>query len=166
PSVGIGADGTVYFGYGDGDGHPKVAVSHDQGRTWTNVRDVGVPFGTNHTAFSAVVAGDGDRAAYAYLGTPEPSAGAFGDNPSWPGVWHLYVATTYDGGNTWTTVDATPNDPVQRGTICGGGFTGCGNGTRNLLDFMDVSVDRDGRVLVGYADGCIDACRAGRPNSF
>src|SRR5207244_2736409 len=105
PSVGIGADGTVYFGYGDGDGHPKVAVSHDQGRTWTNVRDVGVPFGTNHTAFSAVVAGDGDRAAYAYLGTPDPRAAAFGDNPSWPGVWHLYVATTYDGGNTWTTVD-------------------------------------------------------------
>jgi hypothetical protein len=166
PSVGIASDGTVYFGYDDGDGHPRVAVSHDHGRTWTNVRDVGVPFRIAQSAFPAAVAGDADRAAFAFLGTPETSAGAFGDDPKWPGVWHLYVATTYDGGNTWTTVDATPADPVQKGTICGGGFNGCGNGTRNLLDFMDATVDKDGRVLVGFADGCIDTCSGGGPGSF
>jgi hypothetical protein len=166
PSVGTGTDGTVYFGWGDGDGHPKIAVSHDHGRTWTNTRDVGVPFGIVHTAFASVVAGDSDRAAFAFLGSPEPSAGAFGDNPSWPGVWHLYVAETFDGGNTWTTVDATPDDPVQRGTICGGGTLGCDNGTRNLLDFMGITVDKAGRVLVGYADGCVDACAITGPNSF
>jgi hypothetical protein len=81
-------------------------------------------------------------------------------------VWHLYVAETYDGGNTWTTVDATPDDPVQRGTICAGGTLGCGNGTRNLLDFMGITVDKQGRVLVGYADGCVDACAISGPNSF
>jgi hypothetical protein len=26
--------------------------------------------------------------------------------------------------------------------------------TRNLLDFFDITIDRDGRVLVGYVDGC------------
>jgi hypothetical protein len=166
PSLGVGADNTVYLGYGDADGHAKVAVSHDHGRTWTNIRDVGLPLGIQHTAFASVVAGDGDRAAFAFLGSPEPSAGAFADNPAWPGVWHLYVAETFDGGNTWTTVDATPNDPVQRGTICAGGTLGCGNGTRNLLDFMGVTVDKQGRVLVGYADGCIDACAITGPNSF
>jgi hypothetical protein len=166
PSVGIATDGTVYLGYDDGDGHARVAVSHDHGRTWTNVRDVGIPFGIQNSAFPAAVAGDPDRAAVAFLGTPYGGPGAFGDDPNWPGVWHLYVATTYDGGNTWTTVDATPNDPVQRGTICGGGFTGCGNGTRNLLDFMDATVDKGGRVLVGYADGCIDSCVAAAPDSF
>jgi len=166
PSVGIASDGTVYVGYDDGDGHPKVAVSHDHGLSWTNVRDVGVPFKIANSAFPATVAGDPDRAAFAFLGTPETSAGAMGDDPKWPGVWHLYVATTYDGGNTWTTVDATSADAVQKGTICGGGFGGCDNGTRNLLDFMDATVDKDGRVLVGYADGCIDACSAGGPNSF
>ena len=55
---------------------------------------------------------------------------------------------------------------MQRGTICGGGFTGCDNGTRNLLDFNDATVDRQGRVLVGYADGCLDACVAAPPNTF
>ncbi len=166
PSVGTGANNTVYLGYGDGDGHPKVSVSHDHGATWGSTRDVGVPFGIKHTAFPAMIAGDDDRAAFAFLGTSEAAGGAFADDPSWPGVWHLYVATTTDGGNTWTTVDATPNDPVQRGTICGGGTTGCNNGTRNLLDFMGITVDNGGRVQVGYADGCIDACAAAGPNSF
>src|SRR5205085_7872217 len=144
PSVGIASDGTVYFGYDDGDGHAKVAVSHDHGNTWTNIRDVGAPLGVASSAFPEVVAGDSDRAAFAFLGTTYTGAGAMGDDPNWPGAGHLYVATTYDGGNTWTTVDATPSDPVQRGTICGGGFTGCSNGTRNLLDFNDITVDAKG----------------------
>ena len=57
---------------------------------------------------------------------------------------------------TWVTRDATPHDPVQRGSLCTGGTT-CGN-DRNLLDFMDVTLDDHGRVLVGYADGCIGKC--------
>jgi hypothetical protein len=49
---------------------------------------------------------------------------------------------------------------VQRGSICTGGTT-CGD-DRNLLDFMDITVDKQGRVLVGWADGCTGACaRAG-----
>jgi hypothetical protein len=166
PSVGIASDGTVYLGYDDGDGHARVAVSHDRGKTWTNIRDVGLPVGVLGSAFPAAIAGDPNRAAVAFLGTSYGGGGAFGDTPTWPGVWYLYVATTYDGGNTWTTVNATPNDPVQRGTICGGGFNGCANGTRNLLDFMDATVDKAGRVLVGFADGCVNSCVPAGPNSF
>src|SRR5260370_35308233 len=29
---------------------------------------------------------------------------------------------------------------------------------RNLLDFNDITVDKFGRVLVGYADGCTGSC--------
>ncbi len=54
------------------------------------------------------------------------------------------------------TSDATPNDPVQRGSICTGGTT-CGN-DRNLLDFIDVTVDKTGHIEAAFADGCIDAC--------
>jgi hypothetical protein len=60
---------------------------------------------------------------------------------------------TYDGGNTWTTYNATPNDPVQRGCIWNGGG---GNPCRNLLDFNGIAIDAVGRVLVVYTDGCID----------
>jgi hypothetical protein len=162
PSVGIAADGTLYFGWLNGDGHPFVAVSHDQGDTWTNIQDVGTAFGIQNIAFPAVVAGDPDRAAFAFLGTTAAGA-AGGQDSNFPAAWHLYVSHTYDGGATWVTVDATPNDPVQRGTICDQGTTCATN--RNLLDFMDATVDARGRVLVGYADGCVGGCVNGGPAS-
>jgi hypothetical protein len=42
---------------------------------------------------------------------------------------------------------------VQRGVVCTNGTT-CPDGTRNLLDFNDLTVDKQGRVLAAYADGC------------
>jgi len=156
PTVAVGAKGTVYFGFGNGDGRAMVAVSHDRGLTWSQPVDLGASFKVLDTAFMTGAAGDDDRGAIAFLGSTTP--GANGDDPSSPAVWYLYVAVTYDGGATWTTVNATPGDPVQRGTICAGGTTGCPNGTRNLLDFMDLQVDRRGRPVVGFADGCTGAC--------
>jgi hypothetical protein len=163
PAVGIGSDGTLYFGSSNGNGHAYVAVSHDQGETWTNITDVGAPLGIQNIVFPAVVAGDGARAAFAFLGTTA-GGNATGDDPSFPAVWHLYVAHTYTGGSAWQTVDVTPTDPVQRGTICTSGTT-CGT-TRNLLDFLGITTDGEGRVLVGYADGCVGACVNGGTNPF
>lgn len=166
PSVGVASDGTLYFGYQactyDTSGfciqsQPRIAVSHDKGQTWQYDTNVGATFGINNAVFPEVVAGDGNRAAFAFLGTP--SSGNYNSQPTFNGIWHLYIATTYDGGQHWTTVDATPNDPVQRGSICDGG-TGCSNtpDDRNLLDFMDITIDKTGRVLVGYPDGCVGKC--------
>jgi hypothetical protein len=159
PSVSAGKDGTVYFGYGDGTGKPKIAVSTDEGKTWTRSVDVGIPFGIKNTEFSEVIAGDGNRAAFAFLGTPtrgSTQASGFGKSADGSrftgGEWHMYVATTYDRGKTWTTVDTTPKDPVQRGCIWN---SGGGNPCRNLLDFNDITIDKTGHVLVGFADGCV-----------
>ncbi|HEX9942035.1 MAG TPA: sialidase family protein [Thermoanaerobaculia bacterium] len=163
PSVGIASDGTVYFCYVGGDGHPYVAASQDQGATWTSPQDVGTAHGIKNAVFPAAVAGDGDRAACGFLGTTT-AGDATGDDPSFPAVWKLYVAHTYNGGASWVTVDVKPGDVVQRGTICMAGTT-CGT-TRNLLDFMDATSDEECRVLVGYADGCVGACDSAGPNSF
>jgi len=176
PSVGIATDGTVYFGADDGNSLPLIAVSHDRGLTWSNPVNVGAfaapqqtgeTQGVKQASFPEVVAGDPNRAAFAFLGSTTSAPGGGGDDPNWPGIWHLYAAHTYDGGSTYTTIDVTPNDPVQRNaTICAGGPTGCPNGTRNLLDFNDASVDQDGRAIIGYADGCIGDCVTKGPNSF
>jgi hypothetical protein len=164
PSVGIGKDGTVYFGYGDADLVPRVAVSHDKGQTWVNDQPVNGAYAVKTLAFPAMTAGDNDRAAYAYLATTEAGL-AMGSGTGFRGVWHLYVATTYDSGKSWVTTDVTPNDPVQRGNICDAGLS-CPSDpidTRNLLDFMDVQVDNKGRILVAYADGCTSPdCIAGK----
>src|SRR5439155_25758973 len=122
-----------------------------------------------------VFAGDPKRSAFAFFGTEtggenwqcgqgdDCSANGTGINarPPFTGVWYLYVASTYDGGVTWTTQNITPGDPVQRGGICQSSTC------RNLLDFFDATIDKEGRILIGYDDGCITAsCLNGGNNDF
>lgn len=152
PSIAAGMNNTIYFGYVNVDGHAKIATSQDRGLHWSKSKDAGTPFGIQNAEFAEVTAGDDSRAAFAFLGTPTAGDTQSGD---FQGVWHLYVAFTYNTGRTWTTVDATPSNPVQRGCIWNGGGS---NPCRNLLDFNDITVDKFGRVLVGYADGCTGSC--------
>jgi PKD repeat protein len=156
PAIGIGQNNvgkpagqisnTIYFGWVSGDGHAHIAHSPDEGATWQDDTDISSIIGSQNSVFPIVVAGDDNRAAYGFLGT----------DPDFPNkqVWHLYVATTYDGGHSWLLVDATPDDPVQIGNVCLLGI-GC-SGARNLLDFNGIDVDKEGRVLIGYTDGCVN----------
>lgn len=169
PSVAVGAANTLYFGYVNA-GHPRVVVSKDHGKTWISNKDVGTSFAIQNTVFPAVVAGDDNRAAFAFLGTP--TAGNYQDAANFTGIWHLYISVTYDGGTSWTTVNATPNDPVQVGSIriqegvepAGRHFTTgldtplLDRGDRNLLDFINATADKQGRLVVAYADGCVNGC--------
>ena len=102
--------------------------------------------------FPAVVAGDGDRAAFGFLGST--TGGNFQDLAAFQGIWNFYVAITYDRGAHWVTINATQGDPVQKGAICLAGIL-CSSGNRNLLDFNDITVDKLGRILGAYADGCV-----------
>lgn len=151
-SVATTPSGWAYVAWEGANQHQYVTLTKDHGAHWGPNVDVSAPAGLRATAFSAMVAGDDARAAVAFLGTSD--AGQAND-ASFQGAWWLYVAFTYDGGATWTTVRASP-DPVQYGWICSGGI-GC-PGQRNLLDFLDASVDPQGRVLVAYADGCPPGC--------
>jgi hypothetical protein len=163
PSVAQASDGTVYLGYQDVSGHPKIAVSHNEGKSWSASIDVGrfhdpygtqdgLPNGIQNSEFPEVITGSAGRAAFAFLGTGTP--GPYQD-PGFKGVWYLFVSYTYDGGRTWHTVNATPRDPVQRGCIWHlGGFNDC----RNMLEFNDIALDREGHVLVAYTDGCTGSC--------
>src|SRR5438067_9646548 len=161
PAVGIDNNGRVYFAMSSstvantatGGSNAVVATSTDKGLTWQNIYDVGAVYGLKNIAFPAAVAVDASRAAVAFYGSTtsgDQSANSFS------GIWHLYVASTFDGGLHWTTADVTPKDPMQRGCIwMHGGADIC----RNLLDFFDMTVDKQGRVQVGYVDGCTDgAC--------
>jgi len=196
PSVSIDADGNVYFVYqaedrltgiangtdNAGDTHPKVAVSHDRGLHWEPSIDVGATVingnPIKNATFVTATAGSSGRAAVAFFGTETGgnnwSCGEGDDcslsvqgvstginaRPLFTGIWYLYISTTFDGGKTWTTQNVTLGDPIQRGGICGGSTC------RNLLDFMDIQIDKQGRILVAGEDGCIGACVNGGPNSF
>lgn len=163
PSIGVAADNSIYEGFVNGDGKPEITRSTDHGQTFSKPVNVGAALGIQNAVFPEVVAGDGNRAAFAFLGTTtsgDYNNATFGESADGTtytgGTWHLYIATSADGGQTWQTVDATPNDPVQRGSICTSGTT-CGS-NRNLLDFNDITMDKFGHVLAAYADGCTGAC--------
>jgi PKD repeat protein len=172
PSIGVATDGTVYFGYQAANGHPMIAVSHDKGLTWSASVDVGSHVVNGgpvlNATFPAVVAGDPQRAAFTFYGSETGGTNwdcgqgtDCGHGTNFTGVWYLYVSTTFDGGLTWTTQNITPGDPVQRGGICQGGTC------RNLLDFYDATIDKEGRIVIGYDDGCISsACINGGANDF
>lgn len=168
PSIALDSASTAYFCYvnnqpGGTEGHAHVAVGKRTGSTiqWIRDTDVGIAQGVINAAHTEAIAGDAGRAACGFYGTNV--AGNY-ESGTFAGVWYAFIATTYDEGRTWVTVNATPNDPVQRATgIWQQGGDG-ENGDRNLLDFNEITLDSKGRVLYGYSDGCHSAaCIGGTP---
>lgn len=175
PAVDVDAAGRAYFAYENATSNLMVATTTDRGATFSRSVDLGAPYRIRNAVMPTVVAGSAGRAAVAFLGTvaeaplnkagqPENQQGSFDPDGSDPRAgWHLYLALTYDGGSRWTTYDLTPDDPVQRGCIFWGAAVqpvgpACGSNKRNLLDFIDIAMDGRGRVLVGWADGCVGRC--------
>src|SRR6184192_4419984 len=175
PSIAIDSDSTVYYAYVNNEpvaagnppeGHARVAVGHRNPNntvTWTNDFDIGASHGIKNAAEIEAVGGSSGRAAVGFPGTD--IAGDY-QAISFPGKWYAFIATTYDNGAHWVTVNATPDDPVQHAS--GIWQQGGSHQDRNLLDFNEITVDKFGRVLYGYSDGCVtDGCIAGTaPNDF
>lgn len=153
PALSVDAAGRVYFAFSHNANQAGVAWSDDHGDHWFDMYDLGAIYGLHNVCFPTATAGDAGRAAVAFYGSTTPNGPSTGDSNdgSFTGVWHLYVAHTFDGGKSWTTSDLTPTMPMQRsGLLRGGGA----DAWRNLADFMGIETDRDGRVLVGYGNGC------------
>ncbi|HEX4873229.1 MAG TPA: PKD domain-containing protein [Nevskiaceae bacterium] len=178
PGIGIANDGrTLYFGYAEQGVDKPMILKGTLNKSdpanptidWDprGAVEVGGPFELKNIVFNTVVAGDPDRAAYAFHGTT--TAGDSGQAEAMvDAVWHLYVATTFDGGASWQVRNLTPGQPTQKGAICDQGIN-CPTTPpdRNLLDFMDMVIDAEGRLVVGYADGCVGLCESpGGPPSY
>ena len=176
PSIAIDANSRIYYSYVNNqpvptgqplEGHARVAVGtlnkSTNTITWSSDVDIGASHGIKNAAEIEAVGGNAGRAAVGFLGTD--IAGDY-QAISFPGNWYAFIATTYDNGQTWVTVNATPNDPVQHAT--GIWQQGGSHQDRNLLDFNEITVDKFGRVLYGYSDGCVtEGCIAGTaPNDF
>lgn len=175
PSIAIDSDNTIYYAYVNNEpvaagnppeGHPRVRVGHrnaDNSVTWGPDIDLGASHGIRNAVEIEAVGGSSGRAAVGFLGSD-----ANGDYQSntFPGKWYAFIATTYDGGQTWKTVNATPNDPVQ--SLTGVWQQGGSQPDRNLLDFNEITIDDKGHVLYGYSDGCVTpGCIAGAaPNDY
>lgn len=163
PGVAIDKNNKVYLAYQNlNNNHLFVAVSSNRGVNWAPSVDVGALAGVNYSVFPSMAAGDSGRAAVAFFGSTYNGPNTDYQAIDFPGVWYLYMATTYDGGSTWFVANGTPDNPIQ-GAF--GGISGGGDG-RNHYDFIDATIDPQGRVIAANSIGCAASCPEGGPNTF
>ncbi len=152
--VATDADSNAYMFWTGGDNRIYMSRSLDGGDTWDEQSTL-VTADLGSTVWPAANAGDPGVVAVAYIGTEDSNAGGW--NVPEDTRWHLYVTysqNALDDNPDWVTVRVT-DDPVQIGTVCVSSGA-CRDGNRNLLDFIDLTLDQDGRMYVAFADGCTD----------
>lgn len=172
--VGTDSQSNAYHVWTGEDGGVYMARSTDSGSTWDETSLRISPRAVISSTFPHIDAGDPGRIAIAYLGSEDKQFynTADIDSQPWRGnphtapndtVYHLYVTyslNALDDEPVFHTVQIT-EDPVQRGSICisSGDCRDIGSSNnRNLLDFNDLHLDKEGRVYIAFADGCTGSC--------
>lgn len=148
-------DGTAYMLARGLDHLQYLYRSADKFDTWEGPWLVS-PAGVTSTVFAGLTSGDDGKIAFAFLGTRD-TAEAPSDAPN-ATRWHLFTGVSLDAASarpTFVVEQATPpEDPVQIGCVW---LQGGGNPCRNMLDFIDMASDPDGRFYVAYTEGCVAA---------
>ena len=172
--VGTDADSNAYHVWVGADEGIYMSRSTDSGESWEQSSLRISPAEVISTTFPHIDAGDPGRIAITYLGSENRSElGQLDiDGNPWNGNAHFapndnvsyYLYITYslnalDENPVFHTQRVSP-DPVQVGSIClnSGDCRNIGGSNRNLLDFNDLHIDREGRVYVAFADGCTGDC--------
>ena len=153
-----------------------MSIRTDSGESWGQDSIRISPVEIISSVFPQVDAGDPGRIAITYLGSNNASElnESNIDGSPWDGNAHsananvsYYLYVTYslnalDPNPVFHTFRAS-DDPVQIGSIClnSGDCRDIGGSNRNLLDFNDLHIDREGRIYIAFADGCTGDCATG-----
>ncbi len=151
-------DGTGYLLFRHSDHQVYLARSTDKFVS-CDVYRVSPP-GVAMTRFTAITSGDDGNVAMSYIATTDrqdrdatPSDAPGGTK------WHAYVTSSFNaaaGDPVFVTQRITPDeDPVQVGCVWEGGGDGGPKACRNMLDFIDMVSDDEGRYYVAITDGCV-----------
>jgi len=136
------------------DGHTVGFTSSvDQGSTWSaRLTASSAPANTAVLPWVAAYNGIVDVVYYGTASSSDLDLSA---------TWHVYLAQLAGSSFAQTQVNANPN---HHGVICTGG-TGCGPGTRNLLDLFQVAIDPVvGKAAIIYTDDTITTSNS--PDNF
>lgn len=142
PVMATGADGRdVYISFnGPQDGDAYVAISHDAGSTWSQVRVTRSD--RYYFAYAGFVAPDG-RVTFAEMSETYTGPGAASEGPVW-----VHALSSADGGATWTDVVVAQ---VELGVPCTSEWC--------YADFYDghaaLAGDDGGDLVIAY-DGAVE----------
>lgn len=147
-------DDTVYFFYTTSDWEPMYVYSTDGGETFSDPVSVAAEDLTS-SLFPVITAGEDGRIGVAYYATTD-------DDPDWDGnpgdapdevSWNLYSAVVDDAATEDPAVHltqvTTDEDPIQYGPI-----SKLGSNLNNIADYIDIELGPDGKLHIGYVDGC------------
>jgi hypothetical protein len=125
-----------------------LAVSQDRGASWS--APIKVNRGPQTTTFPWIVAGDRGKIDIVYYGTSEkgPSPETVPQSSKWR-VWMAQSLNALEPKPSFKENPATGF--MHQGSICTSG-TGCAAGTRDLLDFFQIDVDRQGMANITYTE--------------
>ena len=175
-AVAVDSDNNVYYTWMDDKMRlPYLAVSKDQGATWSKPIPIGPP-GLKEGNLPTIDATAPGKVAIAYLGSENSPGG-----PKWPErggcppigecpVPSEYEKTTWNGYITmsanalskrpvfYTSTANNKKDPIIR-TTCGPGRC------RATYDFIDIEIAPDGTPWATFVDGCIAICSTQGPNN-
>jgi hypothetical protein len=157
PDLTVTPDGTAYMLFRHDDQLHYLLRSTDKFAT-CDVFKV-TPPGITLGVFAGITSGADGRIAMTWLGTRDPQEpGATPSNATGGSIWHAYHTVVLDAGApdpTFVHFQVTPiEDPVQVGCVWLGGGGGGPQACRNLLDFIDMVSDREGRTYAAITDGC------------
>ncbi|HEX8100045.1 MAG TPA: hypothetical protein VF660_07585 [Actinomycetota bacterium] len=127
-----------------------LAFSRNRGETWSKPIRVNRAAGAHTTTFPWIVAGRKGKIDIVYYGTSASgkSPETVPNSAKWR-VWMAQSLNVLSGDPDFTEVPATGY--MHKGSICTSG-TGCAAGTRDLLDFFQIDVDRQGLANIAYTD--------------
>ena len=165
PDITVTPDGTAYMLYRGSDNLQYLVRSPDKFLTWDGPWRV-TPVGLDSTVFAGITSQEDGRIAMAYLGTRDTHNNATeprdATDPSQAGNetrWHLWTGFSHDADAEephFRAIQVTPEEePVQIGCVW---LSGGGNPCRNMLDFIDMTSDAEGRPAVVFTDGCAAEC--------
>jgi hypothetical protein len=179
-AIAVDHKGTVYYFFLDRNTLPRLAVSHDDGQTWSRPINVTRP-GITTAKFPAITAGGDGHIAFLYVGGSPMHGAHYADRTNCPGAnnpvnpptcpyqypselenatWSAYVGFSLNADNPdpvfATTTANPPTDPLARGDCTGRCYTPAGEG---MLDFLDIQTNPgNGQVYVSLVDLCNDKC--------
>ncbi len=154
PAIAVDADGTVHAAWADEHGAMLYAQSYDGAATWSPAVRV-----TPHEVtgkMPSIVAGDGGKVAFIFVGTDDYPNGYGSDIEDYENEdleWGGFATWSEDNGATWTTVEATGTDPLMRGPVCG-----IHDRCQYQVDFLGSTITPDGRIFGALIDACLELC--------